>query len=568
MRFLTLNIGASKALLAEYNVSGKGKLTLMAYGQGDLSGVDVNAPETLAAALPSLLHGIMRSAGIRPAPLVVSLGGQMVFPRFAKFPPIGDAEKLDQLVRYEVEQNVPFPIDEIVSDYQFLGMTPEGERAALIVAAKLDGVRAVTDGVRASGLKPSIVDVSPMAVCNALRYSQPGIDGCTVLLDIGAKTTSLVLLENEKIYNRSIPVAGNTITKEIAQAFGCSFEEAEQLKIERGYVSLGGVVEDEDETVDRIAKIARMVLTRLHAEISRSINFYRSQQGGDAPARLFLTGGASRMPQLDSFFEESLQVEVQYLNPFARVAYGPKVDAAALENDAFTLAESVGLALRKTESAAIKINLMPPELVDEAMAMRRIPALVVGGVAFLAALGAGWLVESRSADAARACIERVEARNNKFKTLEGKLKAEMAAEQAAQESCEEFLHLLWARHSALMHVLVVRESLIPGMWITEWTPVSEKDGKTGGARVTVRGWKDAMTKEEGGWAAKNGGKRTAAEIVQERLKGCLALVPESVKIVSQKDVKECMVEFAIQVGFAPTPSIMSAAGRKGKGAKQ
>lgn len=267
-RLLTLNIGASKAVLAEYALSGKRNLTLNAYGSVDLPAVDVNSPETLAAALPATIHQIMHTQGIRPAPLVVSLSGQMVFPRFAKFPAVGGADKLEQLVRYEIEQNVPFPTDEIVSDHQFLGMTPDGEQAALIVAAKLDGVRAVTDAVREAGLKPSIVDVSPLAVCNAMRFVHPELTGCTVLLDIGSKTTNLILIENEKIYNRSIPVAGNTITKEIAQTFGCSLEEAEQLKLERGYVSLGGVTEDADEVTDRVSKVIRMVLTRLHAELS------------------------------------------------------------------------------------------------------------------------------------------------------------------------------------------------------------------------------------------------------------------------------------------------------------
>ena len=113
----------------------------------------------------------------------------MVFPRFAKFPSVGDKAKLEQLVHYEVEQNVPFPIDEIVCDHQFLGTAPDGDLAAMIVAAKLDGVRAVTDAIAAAGLKAAVVDVSPIAVLNALRFSQPQLAGCSVVLDIGSKTT-------------------------------------------------------------------------------------------------------------------------------------------------------------------------------------------------------------------------------------------------------------------------------------------------------------------------------------------------------------------------------------------
>ena len=79
-RILTLNIGASKAMLAEYALGGKRNLTLTAYGSADLQTVDVNDATSIAASLPPVISQIMRETGIRPAPVVVSLGGQMVFP--------------------------------------------------------------------------------------------------------------------------------------------------------------------------------------------------------------------------------------------------------------------------------------------------------------------------------------------------------------------------------------------------------------------------------------------------------------------------------------------------------
>lgn len=577
-KILTLNIGASKALLAEYALSGKRNLTLSAYGSGELVAVDVNDPGSVAAALPSVLHQIMRETGIRPAPLIVSLGGQTVFPRFAKFPAVGDAAKLEQLVRYEIEQNVPFPIDEIVSDHQFLGTTEDGEKAAIIVAAKLEAVRAVTDAVRGAGLKPAVVDVSPMAICNALKYAYPGLTGCSVVLDIGSKTTNLIILEDEKIYNRSIPVAGNLITKELAQTFGCSFEEAERLKLERGYVALGGVTEDEDEVADRASKAIRTVLTRLHAEISRSINFYRSQQGGSAPSRLFLTGGSARLPQLDRFFMDSLQVEVAFLNPFAKagIGFGPKIDRAALEGDVLTLAESVGLALRWTDAPWIAIDLMPPELVEEARALRRVPFLAVGGVAVLAALGCLWLAECHDEAAVQekvACVERL-TNEQQLNAYKQRIAKEQQAVVAERGKCEELLHLLWGRSAALLAVRAVRESLVPGMWITEWAAVpAPKDDPAGraGVRVTVRGWRDAMAKVEADWSSKHGGRpTTASKIVEEALKSRSAFVPDSVRIVAQQEVAECLVEFSIQMAVASAPSVVpeaKAAGRKGKAGK-
>ncbi len=573
-RILTLNIGASKATLAEYALSGKRNLTLTAYGSADLQTVDVNDAMSIAASLPPIISQIMRETGIHPAPLVVSLGGQMVFPRFAKIAPVGDAAKLEQLVQYEVEQNVPFPIDEIVCDHQFLGTSADGDMATMIVAAKLDGVRAVTDAVASVGLKPAVVDVSQMAVLNALRYANPGLAGSNVVLDIGAKTTNLILVEDEKIYTRSIPYAGNTITKEIAQTFGCSFDEAERLKQERGYVSLGGVTEDEDEITDRVSKIIRTVLTRLHAEISRSINFYRSQQGGAAPSRIFLTGGSVRLPQLDEFFRETLQVDVEYLNPFTSVRIGGKVDAAALEGDAFTLAESVGLALRQTDvSGLIRIDLMPPELVAQARNVRRIPFLVAGAAGLLAALGLGIVMQNRECAIAKAQLEEVQSQNSALESKEKQLKSVQGLEKAEMENCDKLQKLMRTRVDALARVRAVQASLLPGMWISKWehVPSSGGDDSDGleGVKIVVCGWKDAMEaglkKWKKDWEQLNPerkvGNVNVARIIKQKIEASGIAAPAdadaqggeavSVELQPGKSLEEITLAFK----FAPVKSI-------------
>ena len=568
-RIVTLNIGASSAVLAEYAVKGKQGLTLTAYTSTDVVGLDWDAEGSAEAVLVPALREAAKSAGIKPGPLALALNGQMVFPRFTKFPAVS-ADKLEELVQYEVEQEVPFPIDDIVCDHQFLGQTAEGDVAALIVAAKLDQVTRVTDAVAAAGFTPQIVDVGPMAVLNALKCSYSGLSGGTIVLDIGAKTTSLILVENEKIYLRSIPVAGNAITKEIAQAFGCTMEEAEALKRERGYVALGGVTEDADEISDRVSKIVRTVLTRLHAEVLRSINFYRSQQNGTAPSRMFLTGGSAVLPQIDEFFREALKIEVDFLNPFGGVDFGPKVDQVALETDAFTLAESAGLALRAIDAATLTINLMPPALVEQAKAIRRIPFLVAGAVSVLAALGLYIVGENRLRDVAVAETEAVQQKNNSLRGFETKLKAEQKKAQAQLEKSDAFQKLMVSRFTVLRDLAMVRRSLLPGMWVTTWENVPAKaddDEALPVTRVTVRGWRDMLSGFEKEHSRQNAGKKmTAEEIVASSLKTKRGVIPESVKILSQKDVnmKGVLSEFVIELAFAPPVSVNPEATKKTK----
>ena len=98
-RIVTLNIGASRAVLAEYAVKGKQGLTLAAYGSTELVGLDWEAEGSAEAVLVPALRGLAQSAGIKPGPLALALNGQMVFPRFTKFPTV-PADKLEELVQY------------------------------------------------------------------------------------------------------------------------------------------------------------------------------------------------------------------------------------------------------------------------------------------------------------------------------------------------------------------------------------------------------------------------------------------------------------------------------------
>ena len=526
----TLNIGAATVELAEYEAGAKGALTLLNYGTAALAApVDVGNADTV---LTSALLEIIREKGIRPGKVALSISGQMVFPRFAAIPAAGGDEKFEQMVRYEIEQNIPFPIDEMVCDRQVLGDAENGDKQVMIVAAKIDQVEAITSAVASVGFSPEVVDAAPIALTNALRFCRDD-DGCVVLLDVGAKTTSLVIVEGDKIYNRSIPVAGNTLTKEIAAAFGCSQEEAEQLKHEKGYVSMGGVTEDEDEVADRISKVCRAVLTRLHAEISRSINFYRSQQGGSTPSKLYLAGGSSLLPQLDVFFSESLQLEVEYFNPFERIGVGSKVDADTLAYDAVRIAVTAGLALHRSGAARFSVNLLPPSIVEARAERAKIPFVVAAGVAVVAALVLVMLAIGRDTTVIEAERDAVQARVETLSKFDKQVKAAEEALAAATADADAMRDLLAARVAAVNRINAVRSSLHGSMWVQ----------KCSADRIEIRYWKDRIKDTPGG--------KTPAEVVAKNLKGKSVVVPESVKISDMSEIgKDAqVVQFTVELKF-------------------
>ena len=548
-RILALNVGAGKIVLAEFLVKSGRPPELLNYGTSEL-GTDPENDAGVSSLLTGAVREIMKSRGIRPAPLMLSLSGQMVFPRFVRLPAVAE-DKLLQMVQYEVEQNVPFPMNEIVWNHQFIGDASSGEQCAMIVAAKTESVREITDCVVAMGLEPEIVDVAPMALYNCLRYNYSQLDGCTVVLDIGARSTNLIFVEDEKIYNRCIPVAGNAITQEVAKSFGISFEEAEALKCQVAFVSLGGVTASEDETAEKVSKIVRNVVTRLHAEISRSVNFYRSQQGGSAPVRMFLTGGSAVMPHLDTFFSEKLQIEIDYLNPFTNVGLSNRIDRERVGVDAFVLAESVGLALRRSLKCPVEINLMPPEIVKRKSFKKRIPYFGLAAVGILLCLGIWAVYAKQMAQLYQAQNAQVASELEKLKSAQSRLTKADKAKESVMVKADVLRDLMLQRSAWLKRVDAVRKSLLDGVWLTELMPIKDSAGAVTGIRIVGRGWSDMFKAVEDKERAA-GRTVTALEVLRDRLKlqSAFGKGAQDVKITGQKDIEANLIEFTIEATLA------------------
>ncbi|MEK7674927.1 MAG: type IV pilus assembly protein PilM [Verrucomicrobiota bacterium] len=359
--FISLDFGAGSLKMAEFELNEAGSLLLKHFGIKSL-GLEGSQDSKREGVILKAIQELMAEKPNRAKNTNVCAPGFHVFSKFVKLPPV-DASKVTQIIQYEAQQNVPFPLEEVVWDYQILGTTPTGELEVLLVAIKSDVVEGLFRTAEAAGLRLQLVDVSPAALCNAFRFNYGDLEGCTMLLDIGAKTSNLLFFEKGKVYSRGINIGANSITQDFATESKLPFVEAEQLKINEGFVSLGGAYEEPDNPRQaQMSKIARQVMTRLHIQVNQTIQFYRGQQGGSAPQRLFLAGGASIMPYTAQFFAEKLNVAVEYFNPFRSVQIDPAINLEGLAKVAHSFGEVVGLGLRNMAQCPVELNLVPKSI--------------------------------------------------------------------------------------------------------------------------------------------------------------------------------------------------------------
>lgn len=509
-RILTLDVGASKIVLAEFVVERGAVPQLTRYGISQL-GIDPENDSHSSAILVSALRELLREQGIKPAPLYMSISGQTVFPRYVKLPPVS-RDKLYQMVRYEAEQNVPFPINEVVWDYQLLSGGMDEEAHVMLVAVKVENVTRLTDCVQATHLEPRVVDAAPMALYNAFNHNYPDLEGCTLVLDIGARSSNLIFIEQHRVFTRSVPVAGNAITQEIAKQFNVPFSEAEEAKKASAQVDLGGTYEGpEDGAAQQISKIVRNVMTRLHAEVNRSINFYRSQQGGSAPARVFLTGGASIMPYTDVFFRDKLNVEVEYLNPFARITVAGTIDEDRIGKDVHLLGEAVGLALRHSTTCPIAINLMPPDIVAMKTFRRRQPYFAAAALGVVLTLLTLWGLSRRTQAVLDRQLGVVNSRVAELDAVQGQLNAAKADKEQALGKVNDIADLVTRRTQWIVNLQAIHGCLLDGMWLTGMEPQPGPDGTVLTVQISGKGFEDKL-------AAYDTPEGTAIEQFRDRLR--------------------------------------------------
>ena len=554
---LALDIGASKLTLAEFSVrKGQSAPELVRYAVEPRPASD--GAESLSALAP-VLASLKAKLGVKSAPLTILLPGQSVFPRFQKLPP-GSADMADKLVQEEAAQNLPFGLDQIVWDYQQLGENLEGELEVLILATKKETATEASALASAADLPLAGIQAGPLALSNAVCRSVEGQDGCTLVLDIGAKTTDLLFLEGNKVFMRTIPVAGGTITNEIARNMNASVEDAEAYKIESGYVALGGTYGNpDDEQADHVSKIIRNVVTRLHSEVMRSINFYRSQQGGSAPARILLTGGSSALRYLDVFFREKLGVEVVLFNPFeASLAAAPQF---AGRPDAWgVLSPLSGAALDSAGLARLHLNLVPPEIVEEQRLTRRIPFFIGAAVCLVLSVVCWLLSASQRAD---FCTESASLARTRVNTLrkygtEIEIVQKMVNEAKAEQ--DFFASAAYARGSFAKMFDAIRSAMFDGSWLTAFryappavsdipdnAPVSDSEGGAapsyGTVTLTLKGFKSDLER-----VTKTG---SSAELFVARLEKTGFFVPGGSDVLMDRtDQKERLEQIEVTLRLA------------------
>ena len=470
---VALEIGAQSVAMALFTPAGRG-YTLSRYARRDIL-LDPVEEGMRMDYVSNAIKEMVAELKVGGSEVRNIVSGQQVYLRFIKLPPIeGD---LAEQVRYEAQQQIPFPIDQIQYSFKELSDTPEGDKEVLLVAIKKDVLDNLNSQVEGNGLKTKAVDCSITSLYNAYRANHPEETDPVMILDIGAKNTDILFSENGRFFTRSVTAAGAFITNAVSREFKMSYRDAEQFKIAKGAVSLGNGHTDSMEADEAaLATCIRNAMNRLCSEVQRTITHYRSQYHGNPPTKVYICGGGARMPYAQEFLQATLNLPVEFLNTLGIMGVGPHVDVDALQQDAICLGPLVGAAVSAAKAGEFAIDLVPTSVGKDRAEKEQMPKVIIGGA--VALVGAAIFAYNASAAAsdAEAALKRalpkaesVESVNTKLTNVKDKYDKTMRDIGKLGE-----LYSMRAAYADIMRQLAERSASVK-FWLSEFSPLISYD---------------------------------------------------------------------------------------------
>jgi len=471
---IILNIGSQRVSMGVFSKSKGGGLILKKYDTTTIL-VDPAAEMTRLPQVQLAISELAGRLGVSKEKVDYAISGQSVFTRFVKLPMV-DNDDLEQLVTFEAQQHVPFPINEVVWDWQLLDV-PGDEQEVVLVAIKGDALDSINDCVSDAGLLTGKVDASPMALCNAFRSAYPDLQEPALLIDIGARTSNLIYVEGKRVFTRSIAIGGSTVTTAISKEYNVPFTEAESQKCSNGMVALDTWHTSQlDELTASLAGCIRTALNRMPAEIARTTNFFRSQHGGSAPQKVFLAGGGANLPNIGNFFQEKLRLPVEFFNPLTGVSVGAGVDVEKVTQEAHLLGELVGLALRKIEKAELNIDLVPEVVQLKRSDDKRKPFLLAASAVILGSFAALYFSNAASKSKASEENATVAKRVKALKSVSIPLDKEMGKEGDLNKIVSKFQSAHQGQVYWLKAIADLKENFADRfVWIVDFDPLVNYD---------------------------------------------------------------------------------------------
>lgn len=316
----------------------------------------------------------------------ISVPGQSALARFIQLPPV-EAGKLHEIVKYEARQQIPFPLEDVVWDYQPLGAGAEEGGFLLdaevgLFAMKRDQVYQQLRPYTNAKIEVELIQIAPLALYNVASVDEMGIRQSTdgeageeyyIVMDMGCDNTTLMVTNGYNVWIRNVPIGGNHFTRALTKEMKLSFAKAEHLKC--------NATKSPDPRA--VFQALRPVFNDYVSEIQRSIGYFSSVNRSAKIVKVIGLGNGFKLAGLQKFLQQNLQYEVERPDTFKELKGDSVLNSPMFAENILSFAVPYGLALQTLGISRIQTSLLPPEIATARMVKKKKPWVVATAASML-----------------------------------------------------------------------------------------------------------------------------------------------------------------------------------------
>ncbi len=289
-------------------------------------------------ALANAIKQLVKQTMARSRDVIISLPESQVFTRVIEVPQLSQRE-LASAIRWEAEQYVPLPLDQVNLDFSILRdskVTSSGKMDVLLVASPKTLVEKYVALMENADLNPIAAETEIIAISRSLVRTTAMVKN-VMIVSLGAQTTDLAIVrEGILAFTRSISTGGEALSRALIQGLEFNPMQAEQFKQTYGL--------EKDKLEGKIVAAVRPIMDTIVSEMTRAIAYFQEKYTTDRVEVILICGGTAKLPGMVSYIAESTGVETQLGNPWLGIKYEQRF--TVLEPEGATFAVAIGLALR------------------------------------------------------------------------------------------------------------------------------------------------------------------------------------------------------------------------------
>lgn len=432
--------------------------------------------------------------------ITIALPADMTVVRYITLPNIPPS-KIDKIMRFEAEQQIPLPFHDVEWSYAVLPVRKRKEVDVVVSAVLKNIVQGFAETVQSHGFTIRSFETGQLMLANLAQcygYNKNG----TILLDMGAVATHVLIFCKGALWGRTLRFGISRITRTIAERLHIPFKEAEVIK--KKFVTIQSSERSEilpelsPEKIRMVESIFEEVLYEVVNEVSRTISYYLSVMRGAVFNQVLVTGGGANIQGVCGFLEKNLGIETKGIDLSPKSHMPPHIqERFNVDKNYYAIA----LSMASTDDVANKIT---TNLISEAVRERRrvnrykkeyivfFSVLITALVLIMGSLAFETRVKEKRYAELDEGFAKIESAEKEQKRLEGKISRRVAALEIIDDTLTE-------RTFFLNFFRELQQSLPENIWFESFDYDARAErivlsGKTTGTLDDITAFKEDLEK--------------------------------------------------------------------------